>query len=293
MDESFSNVDDFFASCVETAIKQIESDALTFLPRPKGGVTLLESLNIGHEAEIRKEQAQTGRVGIKIELHNADDYLKLSIARVRLYANFSGARTIEIRNTNTGQLIDSFSITAMLGEIVEIPVSVSVPTSRQPLNLWIGYDSQGSPSYFTQTTRNCTSCGNHSYGRSAFVRFNGASIEAPFTRSSLGSLTHTGGLMIDYNIECDTSAYLCTISTLIGLPLLYKTAMVILEYGLRSGGQFSEQKTLNQEQNQERYIHASTEYQKYLAQNLGKAHVQTSRCFYCAPMVGIKNRLPA
>lgn len=291
MDDSYATVSEFFEACRSIAVEQVITDMLTHMPSSAKGTTGLETGNIGFESETREVITQTGWKGIKIDFYNNSDYLKFVISRVRLYADFTGDKDIKVYNLNTGQEVASVTVSAVAGQIVEVNTDIEVPSGRANLRLFVGYDTAGDSAYKVQTTQNgCRSC--RGSRTSAYVLNSAATISAPFTAASVSSANDTGGLMIDYNVECDNRSYLCQVRGHLGMPILYKTAMQVLEYGARSGGQFSEQKMMNAENNEARYIQAQEKYESELSKALKHMRMPVGRCFYCDTVTEVVNRLP-
>lgn len=293
MDDSYSTVVDMFAANRATAAHMVATDIISNMPKSIAAMTGLENRTVGVLPDNRELMTQTGFVGIRLDFHNRNEMLKMRIGRIRLYAAFSGATTVQVRNLNTGQIIGAATITAVSDQIVEINTNIEVVSNRQDLKLWIGYDSTllGNAYKVQLDSRGCSSCSGRD-SRSAFILSRMSKIQSPFTFSTATSLNHTGGLSIDYTIECDFDSYACSLAGFLGLPMLYKTAMLILEYGLKSGGQFSEQKTTNAENNDERYTQAQFHYTQEMQKAISNMRFPVNRCFHCNTVTEIYNRLP-
>ena len=293
LDDSYATVDELFQSVRSTAAKMVSTDIISHMPKSVAAFTGLENRTVGVLPDNRELITQTGFVGVRLDFYNRSEMLNLRIGRIRIYAAFSGDVTLNVYNVMTGQIIGTATVTAVADNIVEINTDIRIVSNRQDLKLWIGYDSTGlGNAYKIQLdSRGCKNCSNRD-SRSAFILSRMSSIAAPFTFNTLSSLNHTGGLSFDYTIECDFSAYACSLAGYLGLPMLYKTAMLLLEYGMKSGGQFSEQKTTNAENNDERYSQASFHYMEEMKKAISNMKFPVNRCFRCDTVTEIYNRLP-
>ena len=290
MDSSFATVDDFFNANVRTAARLMQNDLFSMMPAQMKIMSVQEGKTIGHYPELRKSFTGTGISGIRQLLHNPSDYLKIRITRIRLFTEFTGNIDVSVYNLNEGNVVETVTIPTVAGALASFDTDIEIQSSQQDINLFIGYDTTGKDIYSASLTGSGC-CGKRGIN-SGWCNFYTGTVVSPFIESSFESIDTSPGLSYDYEIVCDNLQWFCTHRTMFGMAMLYKTAMTILESNLFSGGQFSEQKTLNYENNKMRYDLAAGHYENQMKQALASMRFPRNRCFTCNSMTEVLNRLP-
>lgn len=290
IDGSYQTVEDFFAANVRTAARLLESDIYSKLPAQMRSASVLEGNTVASYPESRKSFTGTGIAGIRQNFHNSGDYLKIRIKNIRLFTDHTGDIDVKVWNMNTGQEIGSTTISVEAGKIINKEVDIEIASQKQDLNLFIGYDTTGISAYNAELYRSGC-CGNYTF-RSGFCTFSYGTIASPFILSSFTSGQQSPGLSFDYEIVCDNLQWICTHRSLFGMAMVYKTAIAILEHGLDSGSQFSNQQTTNYEKNVSRLETATNHYNDQITKSLASMKFPRNRCFTCETITSVHNRLP-
>ncbi len=120
---------------------------------------------------------------------------------------------------------------------------------------------------------------NYIYVRSAKIGTADAKI-----RANVNSLETTGGLSINYSLQCSFDEYLCSIANLIAMPIAYKAgalAMLEMKHSKRLTGAV----TIYGKSHEELYNYYESEHQKMMEEVLLNMSIPNSFCFECTPRV--------
>jgi hypothetical protein len=200
----------------------------------------------------------------------------------------SQAVTIYVIDLIQGVIIDTLTIDSVSNEIIRKTYNKTYKSSRKKLDLFIGYDSTGIDSNntipFPVTCRSCNA--NGGWGTSSFLRYKAAKLSTggQLIVDNLVSSDDTGGISINYNIACNHTDWLCSISNTIALPVLFKTASVIMSWGIRNSGneQINTRNTINIDKLKERETAYEFAYREEMDAILKNINTPTDeRCFLC------------
>lgn len=177
--------------------------------------------------------------GMRLELCNDDNFVDLFISEISLQVNTTGNVSVFVYDLIQNKLLDTLTVATVAGEVSSSYVNKTYKSKRKKLHLFIGYDSTAISSYQASVSRNgCATCGSgngltylNQYLTAAAGKIGTASSKI---YSNFSSLSDTGGVSLNYSIECNHEEWLCTIANRIALPLLYKTAAELYDYGLIS-----------------------------------------------------------
>lgn len=290
IDGTYQTTEEFFTANVRTAARLLESDIYSRLPAQMKTASVLEGNSVAAYPENRKVFTGAGISGIKQSFHNSSDFLKIRITNLRLFTDHKGIVEVKVWNLNTGEEIGSEPVTLEAGKVISKSVNIEIPSARQDLNLFIGYDTTGISSYDAKLVSS-SCCGNQTF-KSGFSTLSTGVIESPYVLTSFSTSKESPGLSFDYEVVCDNLQWLCTHKALFGMAMVYKTAISILEHGMDSGSQFSNQQTTNYEKNVNRLETATIHYNDQITKALASMKFPRNRCFTCETVTSIYNRLP-
>lgn len=295
MDDSYADEGEFFEAMKQMAAEKMVADILTGIS--KSGLThsFIESpKNIGYINDNALISPVSTFVGVYLEMPALRDYLNININRIGLFLDHTGDVDVLVYNLSTGEEIATETISVEAGKPTYIQTELSISANRNKTRIGLFYDSTGVNPYSTPPkSTGCASCGNGYQSFGGNTRFSGASFTAPYVFGGMTKRNNTHGLLVEYSVSCDNLSWLCTMKSLLGLAYLYKIVEEIFAYGLKSGGQFSEQKTTNMANNEERYNLAQYEYQKNLKIVLRSVSMPSGQCFTCNSRTDVISRLPA
>jgi len=294
MDDSYANREDFIEAMKDLAAAKLVSDVITMISPTSKAVSTLESGKIGF---IRDNNTITPQAfsGAIIDIHRTQEFAKVQITSLGIFADYTGDVPILIYDLVNGTLLQTVTIAATAGVPSYTDVEFEFAMKQNRTQIGIFYATAGILPFSTPAKESgCTNCGNgYNYHNGPYMTFSGATSASPFIKSSTTNRTNTYGLLVNYTIACDNENWLCTVKDMLGLAYLYKVVEEIFAFGIKSGGQFSNQKVTNQENNVERYTHSEYLYKTELKKVLRTVALPSGRCFTCNTNTMIISQLPA
>jgi hypothetical protein len=222
--------------------------------------------------------------GLSLALANQSSYLDVFINELSLQVNYTGSIDVKVYNLVTGALLDTISVDCIAGEISTKVVNKSYASNRKKLDLIFVYDVDSIQSYKTTLDYSgCGSCSGFTYGNS-FITSTPIIIDAGSSkiRSNIVSQTHTYGLSINYSVQCNFDGWLCNISNLLSLALLYKAGEEIMNYAVLSSDRNNSNANIDYERNTERRDYFKTLYTEQMNTALkGLILPKNDICFSC------------
>jgi hypothetical protein len=293
IDDSYANIDDWFDGMKDLAAKRLATDVITHMDNSVKVNTLLENSIIGDIADNKQETTHSDYVGVFFDTLDLHEYMTLSINKVSLFTNYTGDVDVLIQDVKTGENIATRRISCVAGEVKSTEVNVDIPINARERKIAVIYDASGITSYKTTIYNSgCSDCGSHGYFGSRYASVQAVEMESPFLRQNKSKSSDTGGMQIDFSFSCNQKNWVCSVSNLLGLAMLYKTAYEMLSYSLNSGTQFSDQQTNNLERNIERRDNFEFRYGEELKKVLQHIKIPKGLCFYCNTKTEVLRRLP-
>lgn len=291
MDDSYSTVDDFLLANKEIAAAMVISDFFGMVSGGSFSKQVIDSGIAGAYAEQTVLDSVTGLRGVSIKVYGQSEYWRINIGYVTLFSDYTGDVPVSLYDLTTGAILETKTFPLIAGQITRIDFNYAYDSNLTQANLFIGYDTTGINPYLSKVNFN-TCCGKKPSCSSGVATLQGGEITSPFYYNSVTHKDTTAGLTVQYNIECNNEAYLCSIRSVLGLAMLYRTAMSILDYSKDSGGQFSEQKTINAEGNEDRWTRSEYLYNQELKKITNRVQLPTNKCFSCGRRISFKTSLP-
>lgn len=175
--------------------------------------------------------------GIQFELVNGDSYLDFQLVELSLMlANSIGNLNLHVIDLMTGATIVTYGINTTANIPTTVFPNITIKSNRKRMNIFIGYDSTAVQSIQSSlaTDGNCGTCSGKYYIQNQFVRTTPGTIGVAAQKidSNVTSVSDTGGLSVVYSVACNHTDWLCSISNVISLPILWKTAASLMEHAL-------------------------------------------------------------
>jgi hypothetical protein len=245
--------------------------------------TVLNGQRLGYlKDKVATSEASTKK-GIKIELTNPNAFVNIYVSSIGLIVDTTGDYNVQVWDTVQAKLLDTIAISAVANELTVVSVDKEYQSLRQDTHLAFIYDPNGASSQQTLVNENgCTSCSRGIYKRNAYLISNAISISSSsnVNDSNLDYASETGGLTIDYNIQCNTDSWLCTMKNLLALPLIYRSAEEIAHYVLQSSGRLNSETLITDWEN--KLTHYQTKYKETMDSLLKNIDTPNDGvCFYC------------
>lgn len=230
--------------------------------------------------------------GIKCRL-NMHTYSELFIQGITLRFVNNETGNIFIYDLNTGLLLNTIPFTALAGEYLITNANITIPNKKQYLNLFICYQTDSNnAAYDTNTYKegSCTSC----YGNtdSNFI-WSGGNLLNSLTKieGNLNKVDSTYGLSFNYSLNCSIEPLMCTMSSLLAYPLLYKVgAEIMLE--LIYSDRLNSVILLGNKDHRELYEMYNNEYMSAMKGLLDSFKMPNDICFNCKPNIKKTVQIP-
>jgi hypothetical protein len=254
--------------------------------------SILENSKVGYYKDDNSIVAATNKLkGLRINVRE-EPFININISRIGLRFDTSITTNILIYNLYTGELLYTLPITTVANEITYIDVNKTIATKRQRISLFVCIDASVSDhyaAYANQSNIGCSTCGAKKY--ISTVSSGQIDPASSKTETNYVTSTSTGGLTVDYSIECDMLNYICSISRSLAWPLLYKTGHLIMQE-LKHSQQLNTIVMINKAKNEELSTYYEQEYTKAMNQLTSNLQIPKDICFQCAPKIKKINQIP-
>lgn len=223
--------------------------------------------------------------GIYFDLINTDSYVDIFIAQVSLHTDFTGDIPIYFYDLVQDRILETLTMTAVAGEVSILAVNKVFKSNRKKLSLAIVYDSEGINSYRTVLRTDCSGCSDP-YITNQYLRIKGVKLPEllPKIVSNVSAQQDTAGTSVEYSIQCNHSDYLCDKNNLIAMPVIYLTAMQLMEYAMNISvnTRANTTVTINRDVLKDRYEFYKEWYKFYMKTLLNNILIPSDdKCFVC------------
>jgi hypothetical protein len=270
-------------SRIGTAANLMENEAKGFMADRWMFATSKDDATIGfYQEQLTALSASANYRGIGLRFQQVD-YLALSVTAVTLLVNFTGNFNVLVVDLRTGQTLDTITVAAVANRQVRVVTNKTYESYGQMLNLAFVYNATTVPSYQTSLypTYGCGGCSRSSVD-------SGMVLERAFTIPTGGGITeqsitgdsYTAGLSVQYNVQCSFRSFMCAQMPALGYPLLYKTAVLLMQemkYSKRLNGVI----TYNREAHEELETYFQSKYDDYMSKYFQGANLRSGLCFAC------------
>lgn len=285
---------------LETKLKLAQNDLANdvrqwLLPRVQANSTL-EQGRIGVIDNNRQLMTVSGKNGIKID-GNVSGYTALHIHTITLWIDAAEAVTVFLYDRNTGETLDTYSITTVANEPTSLAVNETYYTNKNRLEVALVAETTGSPyrmSVYQDGVRNgCRGCRGQRYYSNRYISAYGTTIgsgDTPIDPNYSG-LSHTGGLAVDYAFECSMDKYICNMRNLLATSLWYKAG----EYTVRAyknSTRLNAFMRLYNDDHEDLISYFRNQYQSSLQNMLDTMRLPDDICFSCNQRVYTKTNIP-
>lgn len=243
---------DFFEKKRDFSIKQIINNIHTHYSDKYKSNTVLRSGRIGYGKEnLEAVVAAPTLKGIELELCNQDSFVDVFISSISLQVNFVGTVNILVYDLFQNKLIDTIPITTTVsGQIATVYPNKTYKSVRKELDIIFVYDATNFSSVKTTVTQGgCKSCGDGGsmVNLNQYLSTRSITILAADSKieSNLLASPDTGGLSLMYAIHCNYEEWICTISSLAALPILFKTGAEIMDFAYHNSKRLNTTTTID------------------------------------------------
>lgn len=229
-------VEQLITSKIDFAVKNVINDVNSHFQKKYIPRTIIDDARAGFFDETKTEIAAEAKYkGVELELCDQDTYYDLYINSVETYLNYTGNVDLLVVDTMTGETLDTITISSVAGEIVTTYVGKSYKAEKRKRRIGFVYDATSIPNYKTNLIgEGCHACNQNKYTLSGIV--NGRNIEYTIGQSpiltNISSGSDTSGISLRFNVSCDNESWICNYRNLLALPILYRTAELIMDYAM-------------------------------------------------------------
>lgn len=226
--------------------------------------------------------------GIQIRISEYE-YLDVFISEVSLFVNHTGQVPIQVIDLVQGRVIDTINVTSVAGQIVRVPIHKTYSSNGQYVNLFIGYDSTGIDSYFTNIytqpgryLSGCSACRPTWSYRNMFMAIYSRSlpVAGPLIMNNLTGINECGGVSLTISLSCSMDKWICQMKNVLAYPLLYLAGVEILKEAMASD-RFNSLLTLNRDKMAAVIEDYELEYGKAMDGIFKNLSLPNDICFKC------------
>jgi hypothetical protein len=288
----YNNAADYFNARVDHAVREMTNTIYNYFQGQYNATSLVDSHRLGVYNGSTLLKPGANYRGIQMLFNQSDTFFKVSIGEVSLLVDQTTTVTVEVWDLRQNKLLDQIDIATVAGQISTGYLHKSFDSSKQPLNLFIGYDASSIGSYYTQI-KSGLCCGKISCNNS-YVSAYGVEVDGAFYDANATGINHTSGLSVVYDIACDHKSWICSHAESLALPLAYKTAEILVSDAAynTSGERSTNHHTVNIDDLKERLAFYERKYKEVMTNWLSNMQVPNNRCFQCNTPVRHKIMLP-
>jgi hypothetical protein len=280
--------------CINNAADEIETEIRSFLdPRMRLG-SIIGSSIVGYFADNKNvKAADAGYLGgSQLELGN-QNYLGAYIESVTIFTpNTYTNENLYIYDLTQGALLDTIPFSSTGDQYTEVSINKLYKSNGQFLNLF--FCRTAGTSYQTDVIQNgCFTCGWKKYNVDGYLYARSAKIldSADKIQNNLEGSTHSYGISIKYQLVCDSSNFICSLSSRLKMAMFYKSGMAWCDeiiYGKRLNSLTTVQKS-DAEKLKKDYSDKYVESMNMVLQNI---ILPNDICFQCEAIINVKNSIP-
>lgn len=258
-----------------------------FAPQYKTA-SILKNFRVGHANDNKVLVSGSANYkGIFYDFLDTASYYDLFVSELSLFTDQTGDVDIKVFDLIQGKLIDTITVPCVAGEISKVFPAKKYSSQQKKLSIFFGYDASTIDSYKTSLSPgSCSGCGGSDFINNTYHRIQAGyiSLASAKTHENFVGLSETGGLSINHSLQCNHVDWLCSMSGLIALPLLYRTAAIIMEFALDESPnkRVNTVVTLNREEMEKRLDRYEMKWRESLDNIIKNAVVPNdSKCFTC------------
>lgn len=237
----YAKGEDLYEDKKAFSIDLIANIILTALHPKLKGASLIDSHRIGYFNDSLVSvsgDATYNSGGINIRINNTGSYVQMMIAEISVHLNYTGEVNLYLADLRQNKILQSFQIQSVAGEYGTIYPQYKIESPRQITDLFLFRDTNSKPSYRTNVNdTDCVSC--YPTNRNGMVSATAAMMNGgvPIIRGNMQGANNTAGISVVYSLSCNHRSWLCSFSNLLAVPLGYKIAAEIVDYGMNNSTQ--------------------------------------------------------
>lgn len=281
MTKEFANDEAYFNNRFEFAVKSVTYEIYNHFRDKYVATSLVANHQLGYYDPNLTTKLGANYRGINMDFCQESSFFTFTISKLSLYLNYTGTINVRVYDLLQDKLLDTIQVDCTSGKISTVFPHKSYYSPLQPMNIFVGYDSDGITAIKTPV-KSGLCCGKRSCANS-YMTATGVEIDGDFIPSNMEMLDHTAGLSLSYDLACDHESWICAHAKALSLPLAYKCAEIMVSDALlnTSGERATNNHTINKEELEQRYTFFRSKYNETAGNILSNMQPPTNRCFYC------------
>jgi hypothetical protein len=289
-DNETENGIDLIKNRIKFASQYIKNDILNYVNDKFNN--LLEQNKVGYFTD-EVVLASNRFYGVRIKVKKGR-FFELKINRVAIMLDNDATTDLKIFDLRTGIELFTKSVDVEANKQTEIEIDFNYSTKGQEVVLFVCHTADVAGHFKSNLLsgsdiHGCTSCiesGYLSYSRSGYVSYSNSIKDVNFVTGN-----DTGGLSVDFNMECSIENYVCSIKNQLAWSLLYKTGSMIMQEVINSK-QYNTIVVIHREDNEELLSYYEAEYAKAMNQLTAHLRLPNDICFECNPRIRKQIQIP-
>jgi hypothetical protein len=284
--------DEVLQNAMNRAARKVYNDIYSHLNGRVSVTSIVENARVGYYGEIRNglDSSAYDIKGVGI-FYDGNAGLNVNIKSISLAARQTGNVTVTIRDAyNPATILATYTIAAVADSVITLPVSFQ---STSILSRWgvLITVAGGIATLESKSNRHakCSRCPD-----AEPICLDGYTTVVGIVWRSGGRLNNrldTGGLSVDYAIECDLGQYVCRSAKLFTDTILYGTGAEIMSEAINSR-RLNTSTLLDRERLESLRSELADMYGTALKSILHNWKVPNDVCFCTQPLVTSRNIIP-
>jgi hypothetical protein len=294
--EDNGSASEFIDEKIDFAIENVKAEVNGYFQKQYIPKTILDDRRAGYFDQDKVEVAAEAKYkGLELELCDQDTYYELYVNAIETYLNYTGDVDVLIIDTITGQTLDTVTVASVAGQVVTTHVGKSYKAEKRKRRIGFVYDATSIPNYKTSLIgEGCTACNEGRYNLSGIVKGRNIEyglLETPIL-SNIDSNSDTSGISVRFNVSCDNESWMCNYRNLLAMPILYRTAELIMDYALFNSDRINSS-AVKKNMFEARQMKYHEDYEKTLKNVLHNMNTpKDGMCFNCSRSAKYVTTLP-
>lgn len=282
--KDYSGPEDFFQKQYDNAVSETARTIHGYFAEKYLVNSILEGERLGFIQDNKTVKASNNKFGgILAELINSNSFLDFYVSGLTLFTDYTGLIQVNVYDVFTGNVIDKIVVNSVAGKESTIRLDDIYKSKRKGMKLFFAYDTTGINSYKT-LIRNGICCGRTTFSNQYIYSGGAYSNAGIFIKSDLKNADHTFGMSLTYSLQCNHQDWLCSHKNLIALPMAYRLAANITQFGLNASPsqRVNTKVTINKEEMNNSLAWYESKFNETLQSILSNVQTPTdAKCFQC------------
>lgn len=287
--EEYDNGKELADAKIAFAMKQVFNRVLAHFSSKINPQTVIDGGRLGHTQDNIEIDAGSAGIlkGIEVELCNLQSFVEFFLSDLSLHVTTTGNVDVLVYDLLENKLLDTIVVATVANEIVTVYPNKTYSSERRNMHLAIVYNSTGIDAIKTSVDTNKNNCcGPNLFRLNRFISGRAVSIPAADDKidSNLDGKSYTGGMSLNFSVNCSYEAWLCRIRNTIALPVLYAAGLEIINHALfvAPNSRSNTSVTGNEKLLEKRADNLNTRFENSLDNILKKIKLPNDRfCFLC------------